>query len=228
MTPAEASALILAAREQGHMRQFIYRETEADGTTYVNILGAMGPTVLSAEDTPATVMPIWMGYLCASLFDDQEFEASLEWTDQIGLQMADADWVNIEWETVQTEMLLRAIEAAASPSIATQPADRLSIPNLYSLTRQAVETQAGLEAALAACQTAIPTMDQNGTDIVTCFMWACKSPIAPAAGVATAIANVGVNACLAAAARVMAQGNSTAAIRAGQALTLCDVIADQL
>lgn len=227
-TPAEAGSLILSAYDNRRLRQGVYRETDESGATYVNIVGAMGDTVLSAEQTPTDVWPIWMGYLCAGLFDAQDEQMAFDWARSMALQMAEPAYATIEWDTVKVDLLLRAVDQANLMSSAGQVAERISVPSLYLLTRPAVETQSGLVAALSLGALVAQQVDGVARSAVEAMMWACKSPVVPSAGLDTTIANQGVNACLAASAEAASNGRNIQGVRSQQAVILLDLIEQQL
>lgn len=228
VTSAQASANILAAKAANLLRQGVFRETDASGATYVNILGAMDTTVLSAEDTPTDVMPVWMGYLCASLFDKMEFVDALSWTERIATQMATAEWPNIEWDDVKLPLLLSAMDEASMQGDASENADRVSLPTLYIQARSAVATQTGLTGAINLGLMVAQTTTGVALSAVNAMLWACKSPLAPAVGLATTMANMGVDACQAAAANAVARGRPISSLRSQHAALLCRLIDQQI
>lgn len=228
VTAAQASANILAALNGGLLKQGVFRETDASGTTYVNIVGAMDTTVLSAEDTPTTVMPVWMGYLCAALFDQLTFDDAKSWTARIATQMATAEWPNVEWDDVKLPLLLDAIDQASMQADASENADRISLPTLYLQARAAVASQTGLTGALSLAGLVAETVDGVALAATNCMAWACKSPLAPAAGLATTMANIGVDACQAASAEAISRGRPISSLRLRHAALLCDLIDRQL
>lgn len=227
-TPSEAGELIISAHADGLLRQFVFRDTDASGTTYVNLLGAMGPEVLSPQDTPTEVMPIWMGYVCSGLFDAQREGDAYTWAIRIAEQMMRATWPTIDWEVLKTRVLLDAVSQAGALSDMGENRDRVSLTSLYYQAREAVATQAGLAAAVALGEMVSKTVDGVALDACAAMTWACRSPLAPSPGLDTTMADIGVVSALSSVASATARGQTIESKSAAQASKLCDFLEELL
>ena len=156
LTPQEASARLLSFLHDGRLIQGAWHK-ESGGRELACMIGALDPSINSAEQCPSSVMPQWLAHCTVELFDRQTKTDAMAWAERYGGLMARWHVLTLDaWARAEICFKLECVRFAIS---AAEPAckDKDYWPQVTSAAQQvcdALEGRGDLAAAGAAARDA--------------------------------------------------------------------------
>jgi hypothetical protein len=117
-TPAEALARFKYAIKHKRLKQKTWHRTDAKGRWIVCALSILGPNVNSAQQCPASIMPVWVAQLVPIFFDNQSFSVAVNWGLQLYTELDRLNGIVAEdnfekWRTLSKKLLKLEAKADA-------------------------------------------------------------------------------------------------------------------